>query len=325
MRGAGRAVLTTTPRWPGSKQTTDAQETPVGAMPAPWAGSLLSSAGSRQQGQDTAVSGAVCVCVCVCEGAPHTLEGSWECLGVSIRTRGLSFGSRPQLALCVNRRPCLEKPMTQREVGFCRVHAGLGAALHSRAAGNSNHRRFFSLEKVIGSGWSVAPLEGPGSRPASLGQWNYQASHLWDRARNRSPCSSRTVYKASPSWDLAVACRHAGRTGTSVPYLRKPRLGGKAPSTMTYGCSLQRWTQPQDSSCSAGPGYLPARGPGGRSLQGSHSRPGMAEELAWQVSPLVGMSFPWPSSLLRGKGTSLGSLEFVDKICFMVCISFGSA
>ena len=90
----------------------------------------LGGVSSFQRGEPTAGTGhsslwgcvcaCACVCVCVCEGAPHTLEGSWECLGVSIRTRGLSFGSRPQLALCVNRRPCLEKPMTQREVGFCR-------------------------------------------------------------------------------------------------------------------------------------------------------------------------------------------------------------
>lgn len=48
------------------------------------------------------------------------MEGSWECLGVSVRTRWLSFGLGPQLKLFLNRKSCLEKLITQQEVSFFR-------------------------------------------------------------------------------------------------------------------------------------------------------------------------------------------------------------
>lgn len=90
--------------------------------------------------------------------------------------------------------------------GTCR----LGAALYSRTAGDSNHRHFFSLEKAIGSAWSMAPLGCPGSRPSSLTQWNYQASDLWTEPETGAP-----VYKALPAGILGClpGCRQDRNQG----------------------------------------------------------------------------------------------------------------
>ncbi|CAD7684826.1 unnamed protein product [Nyctereutes procyonoides] len=237
------------PRGGPGRARTDAQEAAVGASPP--SGRILSFPwGTRRQALGA--------------GAP-ILEGSWGCLGVHVRSRWLSSGPRAPAGTVGMQKALLGAAAAR---GPCRLEA----ALHSRTAGDSNHRHFFSLEKVIGSAWSVAPLGCPGSRPSSLTQWNYQASDLWTEPETGAP------------W---------------------------------------QWTQPQ-ASCPAGPGCSPARGAGGKISAGFLYQAWNSRGISLSVSPLVRMWFPWLSSLLRGKGTSLGSLDFVDKICSVVYISFGS-
>ncbi|CAD7684828.1 unnamed protein product [Nyctereutes procyonoides] len=190
------------PRGGPGRARTDAQEAAVGASPP--SGRILSFPwGTRRQALGA--------------GAP-ILGSSWGCLGVRVRSRWLSSGPRAPAGTVGMQKALLGAAAAR---GPCR----LGAALHSRTAGDSNHRHFFSLEKVIGSAWSVAPLGCPGSRPSSLTQWNYQASDLWTEPETGAP----------------DACRAAGRTEIRVPHLRTQRLGGKMTCPRSHNQSQQTW------------------------------------------------------------------------------------